>query len=311
MKKIAIGVDVGGSHVSSAAFDIAAKKYLENTFAESDLNNQAKAEIIIQAWGNTIKQSINKVGSENIAGIGIAIPGPFDYEKGIPLFTGENIKYEKIYGLNVPETLRLYLDLPPDFPIRFINDAAAFAIGEAWIGKAKTVTRSLSITLGTGFGSTFLNESLPVSSGRKVPKQGYLWHVDFEDGIADDYFSTRGLLKRYKQLSGKSATNAKEIAEAAESDEKARIVFSDFGTKLIKLLKPWFLKFDVEVLVIGGNISKAFDLFWPAMHNELQKEELNVKIELSKLKETASIVGSARLIEPDFWTQVSPLLKNM
>lgn len=311
MKKIAIGVDIGGSHVSSAAFDIAAKKYLNNTFAESDLNNQADSEVIIQSWGKTIKQSISKVGSENIAGIGIAIPGPFDYEKGIPLFTGENIKYEKIYGLNVPEALRQYLNFADDVPIRFINDASAFAIGEDWIGKGKASARSLSITLGTGFGSTFLKNSLPVVTGNNVPEQGYLWHVSFEDGIADDYFSTRGLLKRYKQLTGKSAANAKEIAEATQTDENARTIFLDFGKKLVKLLKPWFLKFDVEVLIIGGNISKAFDLFWPSMHDTLQKEGLNVKVELSDLKETASIIGSARLVDPDFWAQVSPLLKNM
>ena len=29
-------------------------------------------------------------GAENIQGVGFAMPGPFDYVKGIPLFTGEN-----------------------------------------------------------------------------------------------------------------------------------------------------------------------------------------------------------------------------
>ncbi|MBA7584014.1 N-acetyl-D-glucosamine kinase [subsurface metagenome] len=193
MKKIiTIGVDVGGSHVSCAAVDREAKKYMKNTFAENDLDNHAESDKIIDAWGKTIKQTMKKAGAENVAGIGFAMPGPFDYEKGIPLFVGKTNKYEKIYGLKVPDALCQYLGLPADFPIRFINDATAFAIGEDWVGKAQGTTRSLSITLGTGFGSAFLRDGLPVVNGNEVPENGCVWHLPFEEGIADDYFSIRG-----------------------------------------------------------------------------------------------------------------------
>ena len=47
IKKIAIGVDVGGSHVSSAAFDLETQSYLKETFAENDLDNHAPADVII------------------------------------------------------------------------------------------------------------------------------------------------------------------------------------------------------------------------------------------------------------------------
>ncbi len=310
-KKIAIGVDVGGSHISCAAFDIAAKKYIESTFAESDLDNHAEGPVIIEAWGKTIRKTIDEAGIDNVEGIGFAMPGPFDYENGIPLFTGANNKYENIYGLNVPHELRQYLGLPGNFPVRFINDATAFAIGEDWIGTAKGSKRSLSVTLGTGFGSAFLKDSLPVVSGDEVPQNGCVWHIPFEDGIADDYFSTRGLVKRYSRLSGKDVFGAKSVADAAKTDEVARAVFYDFGAKLVVLLAPWFRKFGVEVLVIGGNISRAFNLFYPSMNAELQKEGLKIKVEISELKETASIVGSARLVEPGFWSRVAPLLKEM
>jgi glucokinase len=310
-KKIAIGVDVGGSHVSSAAFDLEAKTYLKETFAENDLDNHAQADVIIDAWGKTIRKTMELAGIDQVAGIGFAMPGPFDYEKGIPLFKGENDKYENIYGLDVPGKLREYLDLPGDFPVRFINDATAFAIGEDWVGKAAGTTRSLAITLGTGFGSAFLKESLPVVTGTEVPDQGCVWHLPFEDGIADDYFSTRGLIKRYTQLTGLTAKGAREVAEAAATSVDARAIFDDFGSKLVDLLKPWFSGFGVETLVIGGNISRAFDLFWPAMQERLREEGLKVKVETSELKETASFIGSARLIEPEFWSRVQPLLKNM
>ncbi len=310
-KKIAIGVDVGGSHVSSAAFDLGAKKYLEKTFAENDLDNHAGAGEIIDAWGKTIRKTLNLAGKENVAGIGFAMPGPFDYEKGIPMFKGENDKYENIYGLDVPDALRKYLELPGDFPIRFINDATAFAIGEDWVGKAAGTNRSVAITLGTGFGSAFLKDSLPVLTGTEVPYQGCVWHLPFEEGSADDYFSTRGLIKRYTQLTGKQASGAKEVADAAKTSEDAKAIFEDFGAKLVELLGPWIVAFGVEVLVIGGNISRAFNLFWPAMNKQLKTEELKLKVETSELKETAAILGSARLVEPEFWSRVAPLLKDM
>lgn len=310
-KRIAIGADVGGSHISCAAFDFNTRKYLENTFSENDVDNHAEAEVIIDTWGSTIRQTIVKAGIENITGIGFAMPGPFDYENGIPLFTGANDKYEKIYGINVPHELHHYLGLPTDFPIRFINDATAFAIGEDWVGQAKGYRRFLSITLGTGFGSAFLSESLPVVTGSDVPANGCVWHLPFEDGIADDYFSTRGLVSRYAKLSGRLVKDAREVAEAAGTDEVAKAVFSDFGSKLVDLLKPWLIKFNVEVMVVGGNISRAHHLFFPALHVCLLREGLRIKVGVSELKGTASIIGSARLVEPDFWNRISPLLKEM
>ncbi|HSG67057.1 MAG TPA: ROK family protein, partial [Bacteroidales bacterium] len=160
-KKLAIGVDVGGSHVSCAAYDLKEAEYLGETFAESDLDNHAPANEIIAVWGKVIGETIIKAGSENVYGIGFAMPGPFDYPKGISRFRGENGKYENTFGLDVPAGIRKYLGLPPDFRIRFINDATAFAIGEDRFGMARQSDRSLSITLGTGFGSAFIRDHLP------------------------------------------------------------------------------------------------------------------------------------------------------
>ena len=308
---LAIGIDVGGSHVSCAAFNLNEKKYLPETFAESDLDNHGPADEIIAVWSKTIARSIEAVGLENLSGIGFAMPGPFNYEKGIPLFTGENNKYENIYGINVPAALRKSLNLPVDFPIRFINDATAFAIGEDWAGKAQGSKRSLSITLGTGFGSAFLKDNLPVTSGDDVPEQGCIWHLPFKDGIADDYFSTRGLVGRYQQKTGKSVKGVKEIAMSAPTEEVARELFNDFGSQLVNLLQPWLERFQVEVLVIGGNIANAYDWFQPALTAALKDNNCAVRVEISSLKETAAIIGSAVLADHSFYARVEPLLAEM
>ena len=311
MSSIAIGVDVGGSHVSCAACNIDEKKYLTETFSENDLDNQGTSEAIIGIWCRTIQRSIDKVGLENVSGIGFAMPGPFDYANGIALFKGNNNKYENIYGLNVPDALRKRMNLPENFPIRFINDATAFAIGEDWIGKTSGSKRSLAITLGTGFGSAFLSNRLPVVSGNEVPDSGCVWYLPFENGTADDYFSTRGLLNRYNEKTGIQLSGAKELAQMAARNPVAQSLFEDFGSKLGLFLQPWIVKFGVEVLVIGGNISNAFPLFGESLRSHLQSKDAAARIEVSELRETASMIGSAVLVDNTYFDLVKSLLPEM
>ncbi len=311
MKTIAIGVDVGGSHVSCVACNIDEKKCLTETFSENDLDNQGNVDEIIGIWSRTIQATIDKAGIENVKGIGFAMPGPFDYANGIALFKGNNKKYESIYGLNVPEALRKKMNLPVDFPVRFINDATAFAIGEDWIGKACGSSSSLAITLGTGFGSAFLNDHMPVVSGSTVPETGAVWHLPFEDGSADDYFSTRGLLNRYEDKTGKQLSGVKELAQLASTDSDVQELFKDFGTKMGQFLKPWIVKAKVEVLVIGGNISNAYELFGDKLQLHLASNGITIRIEISDLKEKASMIGSAVLVDEDYYNRIKLLLRQM
>ena len=311
MGSIAIGVDVGGSHVSCAACNIEEKRYLRDTFSESDLDNQGTADEIIGVWSRTIQQTIDKVGLKNVAGIGFAMPGPFDYAKGIAMFKGNNKKYENIYGLNVPEALRIKLNLPDSFPIRFINDATAFAIGEDWIGMASGSKRSMAITLGTGFGSAFLSDRLPVVSGSEVPEMGCVWYLPFENGTADDYFSTRGFLNRYFEKTGVQVSGVKALAQLADEQVDAKMLFEDFGNKLGLFLAPWVVKFGVEVLVIGGNISYAFHLFGESLKTSLEANGADIRIAVSELKESASMIGSAVLVDENYFGRVKSLLPQM
>jgi Transcriptional regulator/sugar kinase len=311
MKTIAIGVDVGGSHVSCAACDISERRYLPETFSENDLNNQAPADEIIGIWAKTIQSTIDKVGIKNLSGIGFAMPGPFDYANGIAKFDSSVRKYESLYNVNVAEALKKMLNLPDSFPVRFINDATAFAIGEDWLGKSAGSSRSMAITLGTGFGSAFLGDRLPVISGNEVPKGGCVWHIPFENGIADDYFSTRGFLHRYYEKTGVQIKGVKEITMKVDSDSAAKSLFDDFGYKLGLFLHPWMEKFGVEVLVIGGNISNAFPLFGERMKAYLKAMGSNVRIEISELKESAAMIGSAVLVNDTYFEKILPLLSAM
>lgn len=238
-------------------------------------------------------------------------PEPFDYLNGIALFNDSIQKYQNLYGLNIASSLRNLLGLDKKIPVRFINDATAFALGENWLGKLSGFEKSLAITLGTGFGSAFLNHGLPVVNGDTVPETGAVWHLAFENGIADDYFSTRGLIKSYELKTGILVHGVKELAHLALTDKVAKDVFSEFGYKLAMFLNPWIEKSDSEAIVIGGNISNAFHLFGNEMLAYYKTNSVEVKVEISTLKESASLIGSATLVDNLYYKRISTLIAEM
>jgi glucokinase len=309
-QNLAIGADIGGNHITCAAVDISSGSVLKHTISERAVNNQAHAYVIINTWTNALMDALKKVPTEKVKGIGFAMPGPFDYVKGICYIKGV-AKYENLYGFNIADAVASSLDVPDDFLIRFMNDVSAFAVGEAVIGKAANVDRSMSVTLGTGFGSAFISKRIPIVDGPEVPKLGCVYHLPYKDGIADDYFSTRGLLGRYKSLTGKELPGVKELSEMASSNKSMSDIFTEFGNDLGLFLALWLKKFKAEILVIGGNISCAYDLFGDVFEERLKRESCTCNVELSTLKEDAALFGSAYLLNDDFWKSVQHALPLM
>ncbi|MGD0341261.1 MAG: ROK family protein [Bacteroidales bacterium] len=309
-RNIAIGTDIGGSHITCAAVELASGKILRDTFTERKVNNQAQASVIISIWTEALSGTLSKVPADMVKGVGFAMPGPFDYVKGICYIKGV-AKYENLYGFNISDAVASSLEADDSFLIRFMNDASAFAVGEAWAGSASKVNRSLSITLGTGFGSAFISEKIPVVDGPEVPRLGCVYHIPYKDGIADDYFSTRWFLGRYKALTGKELKGVRELADVAEADKIAAGLFTEFGTELGVFLAPFLKKFNAEMLVIGGKISNAYNLFGDVFERSLKKGQCTSKVVLSKLKEDAALLGSAYLLDDNFWKSVQHALPLM
>ncbi len=307
---IAIGIDIGGSHISCGAVDLKTNQLIPGSCFEAKVDNTASADDIFYAWISAIEKTIMVGGKNEIAGIGFAMPGPFDYANGIGLFEG-NEKYLSLYGVHVYDEIRTRLGLAKDLPVRFINDATAFAIAEAWIGVGEGISRILALTLGTGFGTAFLEDGIPVVEGDLVPETGCLWYIPLKDGIADDYFSTRWFERSYIKLTGKTVNGVKGVADLFEIDEVARQLFEEFGTNMGNFLAPWIKKFNVQQIVMGGNITGAYDKFGPHLLNAVTEHGIQIRVSISELRENAAIIGSARLIDDAFFAKIEPLYPKM
>lgn len=302
-RNYAVGVDIGGSHISSVLVDLENHRVLEESLAEKKVDNKASADEIFGSWAAAIRKSTAFAEPGKLRGVGFAMPGPFDYEKGIALLKKVD-KYESLYGLNVGDELKKRLGLDPGLPFRYVNDAMAFAMGECWLGKASAYSRVTAITLGTGFGSAFLQDGIPLTGGDGIPEMGYVYNIPYAESIADDYFSTRWFVREYAGRTGQALPGVKEIAAQTGLEPEAVRLFEDYGDRLGNFLAPLLKNFDAGCLLIGGNISGAWPLFRSALERALNGRNVHVKVLISELKESAAMAGSARLLDPKFLGKV-------
>ncbi|MEZ4999994.1 MAG: ROK family protein [Bacteroidales bacterium] len=305
-----IGVDIGGSHITSAVIDLDKRLIIRETVVERPVDNKAEADEIIGVWSEAIRESLKPVSSEELSGIGFAMPGPFDYVNGICLIKGVP-KYEKLYGTDIGKAIRAELRLPDSAEVRFINDASAFAVGEAWAGKGAGYRKLMAITLGTGFGSAFSATGSRWCRATAYPTWGVYHHIKYHNGIADDYFSTRWFISRYSDVTGEEAAGVYNIAKAAGTKKEVRDLFDEFGSNLGEFLAPWLNRFGAESLVIGGNISRAYDLFGEAFRRQLSLSGCSTVPFVSELLEDSALLGSGYLLDDSYWKGVKDTLKYM
>lgn len=297
-----VGVDIGGSHISSCMYEHTNKRLVKSTFTSAKVNPKGSKEEIIRIWSQTISKTIAKADVA-IAGVGLAVPGPFDYYNGISKIA-DLAKLDALLNVNIRSQLAEKLDLEPA-SIRFINDATAFSIAEALVGKAAAFTNTVALTLGTGLGSSFLINAQPQFKADTVPEGGFLYDKHYNNQLADAVFSTRGIIKKYEALSGKTVKNVEELCARIENDSQAETTLWEFGKELGEFLKPYLADFDAEVLVLGGNIAKAYEHF----QKELVKQLPEVAIYVSSLGEEAAMVGAALLLDDDYYDTLKPSLK--
>jgi glucokinase len=249
----------------------------------------------------------------HVAGIAVAICGPFDYRRGISLIRGVG-KYESLYGLDLRAALRERLGLDPGLPLLFDVDAWSFARGEAWRGAARGYRRAIAFTLGTGVGSAFLNEGRVVASGPGVPPLGWITGQRYREGILDNYLSRDYIIERFRsatapdggglgqvqvppELSGAPLDVEAIASRAAGGDERARQVFDEVAGRLGEFIRDrHVIPFEAECLVFGGRIARSLDLFRPGLERSLAGLPVLDALLASSDPEASALRGAAKLV---------------
>jgi len=284
---IILGVDIGGSHITSALVDIETRSILKNSLRRQRVDSAGSPEAILDSWAEVLKESLLLYPNSKV--VSIAMPGPFDYVNGISFISGLS-KYEKLYNLNIRELLMQRLH-PLAECILFINDATCFLQGEVFSGTARDYRNVLGFTLGTGFGSAI------VENGQI--KDADYWNYPFKGSICENYISSRWLVNRYFELSGRKVENVKEIIEDAYHSEARQMVFNEFSDNLFAFLIEILKERKMSAIVFGGNISNANDLFLPKLKSNFAQSGFDVELLISELGESAALIGAASFAESD------------
>ncbi|MDR6921092.1 ROK family protein [Chryseobacterium sp. 2987] len=274
-----IGIDIGGSHITMAQVDPAKREIITATYIREHVDSFGSREDIFSAWVSAIEKGMQGLVREHLL-IGIAMPGPFDYESGISLM--QQGKFIDIYQVNIKEELAKRLEISEQ-QIHFVNDAAAFMEGEVFGGCVQGFRKVFGVTLGTGLGTTFYNGEFATDED--------LWDSPFRESIFEDYLATRWFVKRYAELTGEQISGTKDLLDKpleiqAQIFNEYADTFSEFIVQHVNHYKP-------EVLVIGGNIAKAYPHFEKRFIKNLKENNINLQVKISAIFEDAAILGAA------------------
>ena len=294
MADFVAALDVGGTRIKTGLVD-AGLKVVESSLTENQALADQNADVLLNhlaALAQGLFDKAHALGG-TVVGLGFGFPGPFNYERGIPLLRGL-AKYEALYGVDLPAELGKRL---PPVAMRFENDAALFALGEARITPEYRRGRLLFVTLGTGCGSSFIEDGRLVKGRDGVPANGMIFDQPYRSTVVDDFLSRRGILALAAE-SGPWSTGL-DVAELATlarvGHPEALAVFSEFGHRLCEVLRPYTDRFQPDVILLGGGIARSHGLF---------SGGLGDRVRLSKGSSSSTLVGAAALFPDEIKKEV-------
>jgi glucokinase len=292
MPDFSIGVDLGGTNLRIAAVS-APGEMLEKVTLGTKL--ALGRDHVINEMCTAIQRLSSKYkATGEFLGAGIGVPGLIDLQSGM-MRKAVNLPGWENYPARAEIERRL------GFPMNggrvvLENDARVAALGEQWLGVARGVPNMAMLTLGTGIGGGIVLRG-KIWHGMNG-MAGEFGHVTVEPegypcacgnrGCSERYASASALLRMAREavatgqapsLAGAALADAEFGAKsiynlAIQGDESARRIFRNFGRYLGILLADLVNVLNLEMYVIGGGASSAWDAFAPTMFEELRQRSI-------------------------------------
>ncbi len=317
-KKVAIGVDVGGTNTAIGVVDKDGNVMIKDNIATATHGDFAK---FIADLSEAIKQLIKSAKMINedieIVGIGIGAPNGNYYNGTIEY--APNLSFRGV--LHFVELLKSHF---PELPaIALTNDANAAAIGEMIYGGARGMKNFVMYTLGTGVGSgVVVNGDLvyghdgfagecghtTLIPGGRLCGCGSLGHLEAYCSAPGMKRTAFELMVQYNAVDSMLANksflelDSKMIYDAAKAGDKvANMVFEKTGQWLGQGLADTVHHLSPEAIFLFGGPTAAGDLIFKPTKESMETHLLpifknKIKILPSQLKPgDAAIVGASAL----------------
>lgn len=278
-------LEIGGTHAAAALVRLDGDRSRVLAAHREPLDGQAGVDRITAG----LLRAARALPPAPPACWGVALPGPFDYARGIARYRGVG-KFDALDGTDLGALLRA--GLPRCTGVAFLNDAEAFLRGEWAEGAARGHARAAGITLGTGVGSAFLLDGQAVTGGPSVPPEGRADLLTHQGRPLEDRVSRRALIAAYRSASGRDLDVREIAAEARAGDAAALGVLDGAFGALGETLAPWLRRFGATALVVGGSMTGSWDLVGPALAAGLPAD-LPRPLPAARPSE-AGLIGAAR-----------------
>jgi len=284
-----LGIDIGGTKILGGVI-LKTGELLKEVKVNSEASF-GRDRLLINLF-----KCIDDLMREDILGIGVCTPGFVNSNTGIVEYAGGNMP-----GLTGC-ALKSILETRYKIPVVVENDANAAAIGEGFIGSAQSVNNFTMISLGTGIGGAIVvNGKLTRGHSFCAGEFGHSILVPGgkdcscgEKGCLEMYASGTAIYKRYNELCGHNKTSgAIEVFDLLkQNDILAHQVIHEFEFYISIILKNITRYIDPELIIIGGGLIDARELWWDNLLKLIPKSLLIVP---AKLGNHAAMFGAAKL----------------
>lgn len=310
MAKYCFGVDVGGTTVKLGCFDVDGN-LLEKWEIPTRTQGGGKNILPDVATGILDKMKERNLTGEDVAGVGIGVPGPVD---GVgTVYNAVNLGWG---AFSIKNELQSLLNIP----VEAGNDANVAALGEMWKGGGQGHRNLVAVTLGTGVGGGIIADGRILTGVTGAAGEIGHIHVDDEEtekcncgntGCLEQYTSATGIVRLAKRRLEKDDTpsilrdagelTAKAVFDAVKTqDALALEVAEQFGQILGKALAGVAGVVNPEIFVIGGGVSKAGPVLLEFIRKNYTPHVFHgsrsALFSLATLGNDAGIYGAARLV---------------
>lgn len=300
-KSFIIGVDLGGTSLRIALFDVKYKirrKYIFDT-ARFLRKDSLVAAIITSV--NKIIQS-EKLNKCNILGVGLGLPGPINAQKGLVHF------FPNIPGWN-EVGLKKILERKLGLPVYLDNDVNLMALAEYAFGAAKGARNVVCLTLGTGVGGGIIIDAKLYRGSAFAA--GEIGHIPINEkgpkcncggqACLEAYIGNKRIIQEAKKIFKRQISLEELSAMARRKNQKAIGIWREVGRRLGIALCAIINSLNPDIIVMGGGVAEA----GPVLFNQVKKTILerampiqarHVRVHKAKLGSDAGLIGAAILV---------------
>ncbi len=306
--KLGIGIDLGGTNIKGAAFDLDLGEEIARATVPT---RDGEFDDGVPAWAAGVREVLlqleAKAGSESSV-VGLSAPGLADRNHEAIRFMPGRLEGLEDFAWGT------YLQRPTTV----LNDAHAALIGEIWKGAAKDVADVFLLTLGTGVGGAIVSGGQLITG--HLGRAGHLGHISLDPNGQGDICGTPGSLEdRIGDCTIRHRTKGRfksteELVEAARShDNDARIWWDATVTDLAAGIAGLINVLDPELILLGGGIAKAGAVLFEPLEEKLASFEWRpndhrVKIRGVELGEWAGCYGAVHFADTQPSSPAKPSL---